>query len=67
MIVIGNSNIRKVDVESWKVLEQLSKHVGFETETFFNYEIKNPYIRIPRQGMGGKISRDYIIVLRKKG
>lgn len=67
MLVIGNSNIRKVNVESWRVIEQLADVTGFETETFFNYEIKNPYIRIPRQGIGGKINKDYIIVLRKKG
>ena len=65
MIVIGNSIIRKVHIESWKVLEELGNCVGFETEEFFNYEIKNPYIRIPRNGMGGKISKDYVLVLKK--
>ena len=67
MIVIGNSVIRSTLIESWKVIEELSRNVGFETETFFDYEIKNPYIRIPRQGRGGIISRDHIIVLRRKG
>lgn len=34
MIVIGNSSIRKVEVESWKVIQQLSELVGFKTETY---------------------------------
>lgn len=65
MIVIGNSSIRNIEIESWKVLEQIGHTIGFETNQYFNYEIKNPYIRIPRGGKGGKISKDYIIVLEK--
>ena len=65
MIVIGNSSIRKINIENWKIIEELAYNNGYETETFFNYIIKNPYIRIPRQGQGGKISRDYILVLKK--
>lgn len=66
IIVIGNSRIRKVDVESWKVIEDLANNIGFKTVKYFNYIIQNPYIRIPRKGMGGKISRDYVIVLEKE-
>ena len=65
MIVIGNSSIRKINIENWKIIEELAYNNGYETETFFNYIIKNPYIRIPRQGQGGKISRDYFLVLKK--
>lgn len=65
IIVIGNSTIRKVNVESWKVIEQIAHALGFKTVQYFNYVIQNPYIRIPRQGMGGKISKDYVLVLEK--
>jgi DNA modification methylase len=65
IIVIGNSTIREVDVESWKVIEQIANTVGYNTVQYFNYIIQNPYIRIPRKGMGGKISRDYVLVLEK--
>lgn len=65
VIVIGNSNIRKVDVESWKVLEQLGNNMGYSTVDKFSYIIQNPYIRIPRNGKGGKINKDYILVLEK--
>ncbi len=65
VIVIGNSTIRKVDVESWKVIEEIANVLGFKTIQYFNYIIQNPYIRIPRKGMGGKISKDYVLVLEK--
>ena len=67
MIVIGNSSIRKVEVESWKVIQQISELVGFKTETYFNYLIQNPYIRIPRGDKGGKINADHVLVLKKEG
>jgi len=66
VIVIGNSCIRKVNVESWKIIEQLSHNINYDIDTYFSYEIKNPYIRIPRNGQGGKINKDNVIVLRKK-
>lgn len=65
MIVIGNSMIRQVNVESWRVLTELAGSQGFCRTQYFSYIIQNPYIRIPRQGMGGKISRDYVLVLEK--
>lgn len=65
IIVIGNSAIRKVNVESWKVIEEIANKMGFKTVQHFNYIIQNPYIRIPRKGMGGKISKDYVLVLEK--
>ena len=65
IIVIGNSSIRKVNVESWKVIEQIAHTVGFGTIEHFSYIIQNPYIRIPRKGMGGKINKDFVLVLEK--
>lgn len=65
IIVIGNSMIRKVNVESWKVIEQIANKIGFNTVQYFNYVIQNPYIRIPRKGKGGEINKDYVLVLEK--
>lgn len=64
-IVIGNSSIRDVKIESWKVIRDIALTVGYTVETYFNYIIQNPYIRIPRSGKGGKINSDYVLVLRK--
>lgn len=66
IIVIGNSTIRKVVIESWRVIEELANGLGYGTIQYFSYIIQNPYIRIPRQGMGGKINMDHVLVLEKK-
>ncbi|MBQ9965649.1 MAG: modification methylase [Clostridia bacterium] len=65
IVVIGNSSIRNVEIESWKVIEQLAHIIGFNTLEYFSYIIQNPYIRIPRKGRGGKINKDYVLVLEK--
>ncbi|WP_080675420.1 DNA methyltransferase [Clostridium perfringens] len=64
-IVIGNSTIRKVKIESWKVLRDIALNIGFKVDKEFSYVIKNPYLNIPRNGRGGKITMDYILVLKK--
>lgn len=65
VIVIGNSRIRNVDIESWRILKDLALDLDYEYVTHFGYEIQNPYIRIPRGNKGGKISIDHILVIRK--
>jgi len=64
-IVIGNSVIREVEIESWRILKDLAVAMGYKYVTHFGYEIKNPYIRIPRGNKGGKIAVDHILVIRK--
>lgn len=64
-IVIGNSKIRGVEIESWKVINEISNHIGFTEELYFSYKIRNPYLRIDRKDMGGKINSDHILILRK--
>ena len=65
IIVIGNSSIRGIEIESWKVIEQISHLIGYKTVEHFSYMIHNPYIRIPRKGRGGEINKDYVLVLEK--
>lgn len=64
-VVIGNSNIRNVEIESWKIICDIAILIGFKIDTYFSYVIQNHYLRIPRNGMGGKVKKDYVIVLRK--
>lgn len=66
IIVIGNSTIRGINVESFKVIEELAENIGYTSIKQFSYLIQNPYIRIPRSGNGGKISKDYVLVLEKR-
>ncbi|OIJ09417.1 modification methylase [Anaerobacillus arseniciselenatis] len=64
-IVIGDSTIRKVIVESWSIICDIAESVGFQLDTYFSYVIQNHYLRIPRGKQGGKINKDYVIVLKK--
>lgn len=66
VIVIGNSTIRKENIESWKILKDIAENLGYEYIEHISYNIMNPYIRIPRSGRGGKISQDHILVLKNK-
>jgi len=43
----------------------MGERVGFKLENAFSYVIKNRLLRIPRQGRGGDINIDNVIVLRK--
>lgn len=66
VIVIGNSTIRNVKIESWNILKDIAVKVGFRCEAVFRYLIRNPYIRIPRNGHGGIVNYDYVLCLKKE-
>lgn len=66
MIVIGNSKIRNIKIDSSKILTDIALKNGFKLDVNYSYKIKNPYINIPRNGRGGKISYDNVIVLQKE-
>ena len=65
VIVIGNSNIRKIEIQSWAILKDIAEKIGFRFHSVFRYLIKNPYIRIPRKGRGGIVNYDYVLCLEK--
>lgn len=65
IIVIGDSKIRKVTIESWKIIKDIAEKVGYLYIEHFSYQIKNSYIRIPRGGQGGKVNYDHVLVLKK--
>lgn len=64
-IVIGESKIRDVNVPTPEVLIEIAKIIGFKLDLLFSYVIKNRYLRFPRNGRGGYISKDWIISLKK--
>lgn len=66
VLVVGNSKIRGVDVDTADILTRIAESVGFVLENKFGYLIQNHYLRIPRQGKGGHIKVDWVIILRKK-
>lgn len=67
MIVIGNSKIRGIEINSSKIITDIALKNGFKLNVRYSYKIRNPYINIPRNGRGGKITYDNIIVLQKEG
>lgn len=66
MIVIGNSKIRNIKIDSSKIITDIALKNEFKLDVKYSYKIKNPYINIPRNGRGGKISYDNVIVLQKE-
>lgn len=64
-IVIGNNVIKGVFIPNNFLIQEIAKKVGFKFEDTFSYVIKNRLLRIPRQGRGGDINIDHIIVLIK--
>lgn len=64
-IVIGDSSIRDVKIESWRIICDIAESIGLHLDTHFSYIIKNHYLRIPRGNRGGKINKDYVFVLKK--
>lgn len=65
IVVIGDSSIRDIKVDSHNILIDIAKKNGFRLENLFSYIIKNRYLRIPRKGRGGLIKKDWVIDLVK--
>ena len=65
IIVVGDSSIRDIKVDSHNILIDLAKKNGYRLDNVFSYIIKNRYLRIPRKGRGGLIKKDWVIDLVK--
>ena len=62
---MGDCVIRGEVIEASNYLQDIACKVGFKKEKYFSYLIKNPYLRIPRNGKGGIIKFDKVLVLKK--
>jgi hypothetical protein len=65
VVVVADSEIRGVHVQTRKILSEIASSIGLTEETYFGYTIENRYLRIPRQGKGGLMKVDWVLVLRK--
>jgi len=65
-MAIGNNKIKGIEIPNYKILIEIANNVGFEFDNIFSYVIKNRILRIPRNGRGGDINIDNIIVFKKK-
>ncbi|MFX0135153.1 MAG: modification methylase [Candidatus Hodarchaeota archaeon] len=64
-IVIGESRIRGIRIPTHEILADIATQKGFSIDNKFSYEIKNRYLRFPRQGRGGFIKKDWVVSLIK--
>lgn len=64
-IVIGDSKIKGVIIPTGKIFIKLAEAKRFKLVDNFSYIIRNKYLRIPRQGHGGFIVKDHILVFKK--
>ena len=62
---MGDSIIRGNLIEVSKFLATIARRNNFLIDKSFSYLLKNPYLRIPRNGKGGQIKYDRVIVMRK--
>lgn len=65
-VIVGNSRIRGVDVDTHALLANLAEEVGFEWKQYFRYRIRDHRTSIPRGDQGGKIEMEHVLGLQKK-
>jgi hypothetical protein len=64
-IIIGDSEIRNVRVETHKIIGEIAENVGFKWVGYYKYQIKDHRTSIPRNGRGGKIKFEHVVTLEK--
>lgn len=65
IMVIGNSTVSDILVESADLIVRIAELVGYELENRWSYEIKNHFMGFHRLGRGGKIKEDHVLIFRK--
>lgn len=66
VLIVGNSSISGLEIPTIDLLREIASLEGFEAIQQFGYEIRNRYMRFPRQGRGGIVHIDWVLSLRKK-
>ncbi|MGE0875416.1 MAG: hypothetical protein AB7O31_12175 [Burkholderiales bacterium] len=64
-LIIGNSVVRGVEVETHSITARLAETLGFRWGGYYKYRIRDHRTSIPRKGQGGKIEFEHVISLRK--
>ncbi len=65
IMVVGITNVSGHKVDTRELLSQLAKKVGYEIETSFFYKIRNRYMRFNRNGKGGLIEDDHVVIFTR--
>lgn len=64
-LIVGDSVIREVPVNTHTILAELGQRLGFEWTHYYKYQIRDHRLSIPRKSEGGKIEYEYVVTLRK--
>jgi len=65
IIIIGDSSVSNVKVETAKILTMIAENNNFKLYNKWGYKIKNRYMRFDRKGRGGLIKIDWVLDLKK--
>lgn len=65
VLVVGNSQTRSNILAVHDCLVRLASAHGLEVERAFAYRVRRHYMKFPRNGRGGIILIDWVIVMRK--
>lgn len=66
VLVVGDNSVSGIKVETHKIMVDVATREGlFALDGLFCYEIRDHWLRFPRNGRGGKIETDWVIVFRK--
>lgn len=65
VFVVGNNTVLNLEIPISNYLIEFAKQAGFELETIYSYIIKDRHLVFPRNGKGGIINKDWVIVLNK--
>jgi hypothetical protein len=64
-VIVGDSVVRGVSVATHRHIADIGQLVGFEWSSYYKYQIKDHRTSLPRNGRGGKIAFENVVVLRK--
>ncbi|GGM40488.1 DNA methyltransferase C1 [Paraliobacillus quinghaiensis] len=66
VIVVGNNTVLNFEIPINEYLIDIAEEFGFKLEKKFSYVIKDRHLVFPRNGRGGIINKDWMIVLNKE-
>ena len=61
IMVLGNSNVSNITINTTDYIIKLASQYGFELINIWGYQIKNRFMRFDRKGRGGLIELDWVL------
>jgi DNA modification methylase len=64
-MIIGDNVINSIEIPTHKIIAEIAQKIDFNWTGYYKYPIKDHRTSIPRNGSGGKIKYEYVIILSK--